>query len=63
MNDTATNNEQRGPNWLVIAQEEDLPRLRKTVRRLQQAYPGRYDFRINPMGKSGPWEVSVRHRD
>lgn len=62
MNDTATQNEQR-PSWLVIGQEDDLPRLRKTVRRLQQAYPGRYDFRINPMGKSGPWEVSVRHRD
>lgn len=63
MNDTATPNAQRGPDWLVIGQEEDLPRLRKTVRRLQQAYPGRYDFRINPMGKTGPWEVAVRHRD
>ncbi len=51
------------PDWFVIALEDDLPRIRRDIRRLEQAYPGRYDYRIDKDDDRGPFEVSVRHRE
>lgn len=62
MSKTSTASSSTPRDWVIVAIEHDLARLRHNLRRLERAYPSRYDTRIRPLGAFGPWEGAVRHR-